>query len=81
MRSNTLKGMKHIEEANTAKIGKDVLAHSFVVYQKAEPCDGGVRFTCVFCIELGGSLPDFIKKKIAEEQANGVETLVKNLRK
>ena len=77
----TSKGMKAIEEANTAKIGKDVLAHSFVVYQKAEPCDGGIRFTCVFCIELGGSLPDFIKKKIAEEQANGVETLVKNLRK
>ena len=59
--------MKGIEEANTAKIGKDVLAHAKVVYQKAEPCDGGVRLTCVFSIELGGSLPDFIKKKIAEE--------------
>ena len=77
----TSKGMKGIEEASTAKIGKDVLAHAFVVYQKAEPCDGGVRMTCVFCIELGGSLPDFIKKKIAEEQSLGVEGLVKILRK
>ena len=75
--------MKPIEEANTAEIGKDVLAHCILVYSRIDPLEdgSGVTLTMVCCIEFGGSLPDFVKKKIADEQSESSEVLVKNLRK
>ena len=64
-------------------IAKDVLCHSVIIYQKVEPCEdgSGCKMTAVFCVDTAGSLPDFIKKKIAEENAKGPEKLIKNLRK
>ena len=37
--------------------------------------------TCVYCVDTAGSLPGFVKTKIAEENAVGPEKLIKILRK
>ena len=63
----TSKGMRAIEEKpeNITLRGKDVLSHTTVTYNKIEACDGGVRITSVLCVDPAGSLPDFVKNKIA----------------
>ena len=63
----TSKGNKTIEQANLPLIGKDVLSHTTLTYNKFEPnADGsGCRITAVLCVDPAGSLPDFVKNKIA----------------
>lgn len=80
---STSKGMKQIEQANAALIGKDVLGHCVLTYNKYEPCEdgSGVRITAVYCIDAAGALPDFIKSKIAKANSEAPEKLVKHLRK
>lgn len=79
----TSKGNKAIEAANTALIGKDVLSNSFMTYNKVEPIvDGtGVTITSVMCVDPAGALPDFIKAKIATQNSDTTEKMVKHLRK
>ena len=56
---STSKGMKAIEEANTALRGKDVLSQTIVSYHKFEPLEdgSGVRISAIMCVELNGSMP------------------------
>ena len=62
--------------------GKDVLATTIMTYNKvhSDP-DGSTRVTAVFCIDPAGSLPDFVKTKIAEENSKNPEKMVAHLRK
>ena len=80
---STSKGMKAIEQANVALQGKDVLSHTVLTYQKFEPCEdgSGVQVSAVVCVDPSGSLPDFVKTKIASQNGNSTENLVKHLRK
>ena len=68
---STSKGMKPIEQANVQLQGKDVLSHTVMVYQKYEPLEdgSGVRISAVICIDIAGSIPDFMKSKIAEQNS------------
>ena len=63
----TSKGNKAIEQANLPLLGKDVLSHTTLTYSKFEPiADGsGCRITAVLCVDPAGSLPYFVKNKIA----------------
>ena len=56
---STSKGMKAIEEANTALRGKDTLSQTIVSYNKFEPLEdgSGVRISVIMCVELNGSMP------------------------
>ena len=56
---STSKGMKAIEEANTALRGKDILSQTIVSYNKFEPLEdgSGVRISVIMCVELNGSMP------------------------
>ena len=80
---STSKGMKPIEQANVALQAKDVLSHTVVTYNKFEACEdgSGVRVTAVLCVDPAGSLPDFIKTKIATQNSNTADNMVKHLRK
>ena len=64
---STSKGMKPIEQANVALQGKDVLSHTVLTYQKFEPLEdgSGCKVSAVVCVDPAGSLPDFVKNKIA----------------
>ena len=60
---STSKGMKAIDQANVQLQGKDVLSHTVLTFHKAEPMEdgSGVRLSAVACVDIAGSLPDFIK--------------------
>ncbi len=79
---STSKGMKSIEQANTALIGKDVLSHTIVTYTKVVPCEdgSGCMVTSVLCVDAAGSLPDFVKAKIAASNSESTANMVKHLR-
>ena len=64
-------------------IGKDVLSQTVVGYNKIEPIEdgSGVRVSSVICVDPAGSLPDFVKTKIASQNANSTENTVKHLQK
>jgi len=78
---STSKGMKAIEQANVVLQGKDVLSNTILTYNKMEPCEDGVRVSAVLCVDPAGSLPDFVKNKIAAQNSNTAENMVKHLRK
>ena len=63
--------------------GKDVLSHTLLTYNKIEPLEdgSGCRFSAVLCVDPSGSLPDFVKNKIAEQNANTAEKMVKHMQK
>ena len=75
--------MKAIEQANVQLQGKDVLSHTVLTFNKSEPCEdgSGCRITAVLCVDPAGSLPDFVKTKIAVSNSNTAENMVKHLRK
>ena len=79
----TSKGNKAIEQANVALQGKDVLSHCVLTYNKVEPLEdgSGCRFSSVICVDTAGSLPDFVKNKIASANSATSENMVKHLRK
>ena len=79
----TSKGTKHLEQEHAQRIGKDVLGHTVMTYTKVEPCEdgSGIQITSVFCVDPAGSLPDFIKEKIAKENSASSEKMVAHLRK
>ena len=78
---STSKGMQQIEQANTTLIGKDVLGHCLMTYAKFEPCEDGIKVTACYAIDPAGSLPDFIKNKIATENTKAPEKMIAHLRK
>lgn len=62
---------------------KDVLSHTILTYNKMEPCEdgSGCRVSAVLCVDPAGSLPDFVKNKIAAQNSNTAENMVKYIRK
>ena len=80
---STSKGMKAIEQANVALQKKDVLSHTVLTYNKAEPCEdgSGCRVTSVLCVDPAGSLPGMIKNKIAKANSNTADNMVNYMRK
>ena len=65
-------GNAELEKKYAKLIGNDVIAQAFIVYMDVTPIIGsdgkitGSRIVQVFIIDVGGSLPDMIKKKIGE---------------
>ena len=61
-----------------SKIGKDVLAFCDTAYMKTKPIQGpngvtGSYVVFVLSIDVAGSLPDFVKKAIGDEQAKSCD--------
>ncbi len=67
-------GNAELEKKYAKLIGSDVIAQAFIVYMDVTPIIGsdgkitGSRIVQVFIIDVGGSLPDMIRKKIGEAQ-------------
>jgi len=65
-------GNAELEKKYAKLIGSDVIAAAFIVYMDVTPiidANGkvtGSRIVQVFIIDVGGSLPDMIRKKIGE---------------
>lgn len=50
-------------------VKKDVLAPVIVNYAKYTPVDGGVRIIVVICVDMGGSVPNWVSNLIAKRHA------------
>ena len=79
---STSKGMEKIIEQSAAKIGKDVLSNTIFSYIKFEPkATGGVTITAIICVDPAGSIPDFVKDKIAAANSDTTIKMIAHLRK
>lgn len=79
---STSKGMEQVIEANAALKGKDVLSNTIFSYMKFEPkAAGGVTITAIICVDPAGSLPDFVKEKIAAANSDTTIKMIAHLRK
>ena len=70
------RGNEEIAAANAAKIGKDVIGNNAITYMSWKPYEGGIELQNLTEMDPCGSIPDFIKKKMAKRMANGLQILV-----
>ena len=73
------RGNEEIVAANAAKIGKDVVGNMAITYMSWKPYEGGIELQNIVMMDPAGSIPDFLKKKMAKRMANGLDILVKYL--
>ena len=77
----TSKGTGQIASDNAALIGKDVLSNCVLTYTKVEKVsEGRIRATQVICVDPAGDIPQWMKKKIAKSNADGMANTIKHLR-
>ena len=57
-------------KANTALIGKNVVATSIIQFTKYTPYEGGFDIVSVTCSDPAGSIPDVLKNRQATRNAN-----------
>ena len=69
-------GNDHIVAANKSAIGKDVVADMVITYYAWRPYEGGLEIWHINKMNPAGSIPDFLKNKMAKRMANGVLNLV-----
>ena len=65
------KGTEALEAQHSKVIGKNVLARSIIQFTRFTPVEGGFKITNVTCADPAGSIPDFLKNKLAAKHANG----------
>ena len=63
------RGNEKVLEDNAKAVGKDVIGSTHIAYIKIEETEGGAKWTQVQCVDMGGSIPDMMKGKIAARQA------------
>ena len=57
-------------------IKKDVVANNVINYVHLEEYEGGCSWTAVQCMDIGGSIPDMIKRQGAERQLKAAENMI-----
>ena len=67
------KGSEEIETQQAKAIGSDVIGNTMINYFILRPVDDGLEVWCVLCIDIGGSLPDALKRQGATESRDGIE--------
>ena len=70
------RGNEEIAAANAAKIGKDVIGNNEITYMSWKPYEGGIELQNLTMMDPAGSIPDFLKKKMAKRMANALQILV-----
>ena len=73
-------GNDHIVQANRSAIGKDVVGNNMLTYFQWRPYDGGIEIWHASKMDPAGSIPDFVKKKMAKRFSNAVQILVNYLK-
>ena len=66
--------------ARADHIGKDVVAFVNVVFWSFKPIEGGVEIKMCQCSDPAGSIPSFVKTKLAKRSANAPQRLVNFLK-
>ena len=66
-------GTDAIVSQQASEIKKDVVANTIVNYAQFRPIEGGCEVWTVLCLDIGGSIPDSLKRQGASEQIEGIE--------
>eukprot|EP00923_Selenidium_pygospionis_P022542 GHVN01038974.1.p1 GENE.GHVN01038974.1~~GHVN01038974.1.p1 ORF type:complete len:266 (+),score=35.68 GHVN01038974.1:108-905(+) len=73
------KGNESIVDEYKSKFGKDVIAEPKINYSKYTPYDGGVNIEMLICVDVKGSIPNFIKKLMCYKHAQAPKMLYEYL--
>ena len=73
---NSSRGNEQIQAANADKIGKDVIASVGINYVSMKAYDGGIELCQINHSDPNGSIPGFLKSKMAKKQAKTLLDLV-----
>ena len=73
-------GSEAVVAAQAKEIKKDVVGHNIVNYMSIKPVEGGCEVWAVLCIDIGGSMPDALKRQGAEQQIEGIERNIYTIR-
>merc|ERR1712113_276671 len=73
---NSSRGNEQIQAANADKIGKDVVASIGINYLSTKAYDGGIELIQINHSDPNGSIPGFMKSKMAKNAAKGLLNLV-----
>ena len=76
IKMHSSRGNDEIARANAAKIGKDVIGNMGITYMSWKPYEGGIELQNLVEMDPAGSIPGFIKTKMAKRMANGLLVLV-----
>ena len=85
--NQTSTGNKELETKYAKEIGKDVIAVAYIVSLQVKPVTNAEgEITACYCvmminIDVGGTLPDFVKKAIGEAQCKGLDDMVNYIKK
>ena len=66
------RGNEEIAAANADKIGKDVVGNNVITHMSFKPYEGGIELQQCVQMDPAGSIPSFIKNKMAKRMANGL---------
>ena len=66
-------GSEELQQQQAKKIGKDVVANSIISYFEIKPTDDGCDVRSVVCLDIGGSIPDALKRQGVSESIDGLE--------
>ena len=76
---NSSRGNEEIQAANADKIGKDVVANITLNYVSMKAYDGGIELCQINQSDPNGSIPGFMKSKMAKNKAKMLLNLVNYL--
>ena len=68
--THSSKGNEDITAGRAKEIGKNVVANNSIAYFQWRPYEGGMEIWSVNQMDPSGSIPDFIKNKIAKRMGN-----------
>ena len=74
-------GNEELEKKYAKNLGKDGVSLAHLTYTEVEACEGGIKIVFVLHIDVAGSLPDFVKTKIGQAQAEGCDKIIEFIRK
>ena len=70
------KGTDGVAAAQAGIIKKNVIANNIINYSKLTPTEDGCDFIAVQCMDIGGSVPDAMKRKGAGIQAKSAMRMI-----
>ena len=73
---NSSQGTDNLVRQQAKLIGKDVVGNTIINYQLIKKVDGGCTYQSVLCIDICGSIPDYLKRQGADLYVKGQETTV-----
>ena len=70
------RGTDEVVSQQSQVIKSNVVGNSVINYMKLTPTRDGCDLQTVLCVDIGGSIPDYLKRQSAERQLAGQERVM-----